>query len=96
MHGSADSAADDLTATNRKFCVQNPLRRTFRAMKPKYLSPFYWLNRFIQLNREISAAIPPITEDDIKSLRKFSEHLSRRADKIDKSDNNESNQQLLK
>jgi hypothetical protein len=53
-------------------------------MKPRYLNPFYWLMRFIQINREIAAAIPAITEDDLESLRKFSEHLNKRAGKIDK------------
>jgi len=53
-------------------------------MKPKYLNPFYWLMRFIQINREIAAAIPAVTEDDLESLRKFSEHLNKRAERLDK------------
>jgi hypothetical protein len=54
-------------------------------MKPRHLNPWYWLNRFIQINREIAAAIPPITGDDLESLRKFSEHLKRGiTDKVDK------------
>jgi len=40
---------------------------------------------FIQINRGIAAAIPPITEEDVESLRKFSEHLNRLANKIEKS-----------
>jgi hypothetical protein len=43
-------------------------------MKPRYLHPFYWVTRFIQINRAIAAAIPPITQEDLESLRKFSEH----------------------
>jgi hypothetical protein len=58
-------------------------------MKPRYLNPFCWLTRFIHLNREIAAAIPPITEEDFESLRKFSEHLNRFANKVDKSNKNE-------
>jgi len=53
-------------------------------MKPRYLNPFYWLMGFTQINREIATAIPAITKDDIQSLRKFSEYLNKRADKIDK------------
>jgi len=41
--------------------------------------------RSIQINREIAAAIPPITDEDVKSLRNFSEHLNRLANKADKS-----------
>jgi hypothetical protein len=48
-------------------------------MKPRYFNPFYWVTRFIQINREIAAAIPPITQEDLESLRKFSEHLNRLA-----------------
>ena len=50
-----------------------------RAMKLRHLNPFYWLMRFIQLNREVAAAIPPITEDDLESVRKFKQHLNRLA-----------------
>ena len=46
-------------------------------MKLRQLNPFYWLMRFIQINRDVAAAIPPITEDDLESMRKFSEHLNR-------------------
>ena len=58
-------------------------------MKLRHLNPFYWLMRFIQINREVAAAIPPISEDDLESLRKFSEHLNRLANKVDKSNKNE-------
>jgi hypothetical protein len=49
--------------------------QTTKAMKPRHLNPLYWLNRFIQINREIAVAIPPFTGDDIESVRKFREHL---------------------
>ena len=52
-------------------------------MKPRYLNPLYWLTRFIQINREIAASIPPITQEDLESLRKFREHLDRLASKTD-------------
>jgi hypothetical protein len=54
-------------------------------MKPRHLNPFDWLAHFIQINREIAAAIAPITEEKVESLRKFSEHLYRLANKIEKS-----------
>jgi hypothetical protein len=53
----------------------------------------YWLTRFIEINRKIAAATPAITEEDIKSLRKFSEHLTRLADKTDKSNNDKPDHQ---
>jgi hypothetical protein len=62
-------------------------------MKPRCLNPPYWLTRFIQINRKIAAAIPAVTHDDIKSLRNFSEHLNRLANKRDKSNNNEPDHQ---
>jgi hypothetical protein len=65
-------------------------------MKPRYLNPLHWLTRFIQINREIAAAIPPIIDEDIKSLRNFSEHLNRLANKKDDSNNNEPGQQSPK
>jgi hypothetical protein len=54
-------------------------------MKPRHLNPFYWLAHFIRINREIAAAIRPSTEEDVESLRKFSDHLNRLANKIEKS-----------
>ena len=62
-------------------------------MRPIYLNPLYWLTRFIEINRKIAAATPAITEEDIKSLRKFSEHLTRLADKTDKSNNDKPDHQ---
>jgi hypothetical protein len=53
----------------------------------------YWLTRFIQINRKIAAALPAITDEDIKSLWKLSEHLNRLANKIDKSNNKEPDRQ---
>ena len=51
-------------------------------MKTRHLNPFDWLAHFIEINREIAAAIAPITEEKVESLRKFSEHLYRLANKI--------------
>ena len=62
-------------------------------MRPRYLNPLYWLTRFMQINRKIAAALPAITDEDIKSLWKLSEHLNRLANKIDKSNNKEPDRQ---
>ena len=60
------------------------LRPSFKA-GVRFAKHHNWLTRCIQINREIAAAIPPITDEDVKSLRNFSEHLNRLANKADKS-----------
>ena len=89
VHKELHDAQQTISEHQSQVLRQNPLRHAFRAMKPRYFNPFYWLMRFIQINREIAAAIPPITEDDLESLRKFSEQLNRLANKVDKSNRNE-------
>jgi hypothetical protein len=74
------AAVETPSMTVRAPCYSQ-LRARYPEINMTYLNPFYWLKRFIQINREIAAAIPAITEDDLESLRKFSDHLQSVASK---------------